>query len=83
MNQNLISVALLGIIGFSAYKIYEITISKRIGQACSFSDGPDGKIVYTFENRISIPTFKCRRCNLTGCASYPIDSNKTKIYGKK
>jgi len=81
MQQNLISLALLGIIGYCGYKIYTNSKSKRIGQPCSFESGPDGVVVYTFDSTEATPKFKCRRCNPTGCASYEIDKSKTRIYG--
>jgi hypothetical protein len=79
--QNILTFALLGVIAYSGYKIYTLSKSKRIGDSCSFDSGPDGVVVYTYDQN-EAPTFKCRRCNPTGCASYTINKKEIGIYGK-
>jgi hypothetical protein len=81
MQQNLISVALLGVLGFCGYQIYMMSKSKRVGESCQFESGPDGYIVYTFDSETP-PSVKCRRCNKTGCASYELKKSQTILYGK-
>ena len=81
-NNNILSIAVIGLIAYSGYKIYTYTKSKRIGQSCQFDSGPDGVVVYSFDTAQNEPQFKCRRCNPTGCASYELDKNKILLYGK-
>ena len=81
MQQNIISIALLGVLGYCGYKIYTMSKSKRVGDSCQFESGPDGFIVYNFDVN-NPPSFKCRRCNKTGCASYELDKSQTRLYAK-
>lgn len=81
MNQNIISVALIGAIAFLGYKIYKSSTSKRVGDLCSFAEGgPDGFIVAKFDQYDPQYQYLCRRCNNNGCSSYKIEKSKISMY---
>ena len=47
--DTILSVALLAGIGFVAYKFYKDLKQPKLGSPCKFDSGPEGVVVFSFE----------------------------------